>query len=83
MSVSSHVLDTANGQPVLNIKVVFEKNLGTSSHPEQIVWNQILETRSNNDGRLPDLKGISNEVRYAFQILLLILLYVHLSVCKF
>lgn len=49
MSVSTHVLDTARGQPAAGVRVVLERSAADGR------WDRVGGTSTNDDGRAPDL----------------------------
>lgn len=56
--ITSHVLDTSRGTPAAGIPVQLELNDGDSSAPN---WNLIGTGKTNDDGRVPELKNRSVE----------------------
>jgi 5-hydroxyisourate hydrolase len=65
MSISTHVLDTAMGQPAAGIRVQLERR-------EQDGWRPVATAETNGDGRVPNLlpEGLSiipGEYRLTFE----------------
>jgi 5-hydroxyisourate hydrolase len=48
VSVSTHVLDAAEGRPAVGVRVVLEKQAGDG-------WDELTARSTDGDGRVPDL----------------------------
>ena len=47
-TISTHILDTSKGSPAQNVEV-------TLYHQQNETWKEITKSKTNNDGRIPDL----------------------------
>jgi 5-hydroxyisourate hydrolase len=46
--LTTHILDTSKGIPAQNVEVILY-------HLQNNSWNEISKSKTNNDGRIPDL----------------------------
>ncbi len=49
-AITTHVLDTARGQPAAGVAIVLERRSGSSER-----WEQVARGETDSDGRLPSL----------------------------
>lgn len=54
MSLSTHVLDTAGGQPAQGVGVVCDRQV---DGPDGPTWAEVARGETDADGRIPDLLG--------------------------